>query len=597
MLVVPLPAAVLAGRARARQPQVGHVIRDPAHASHRPTASPDTKDSHAYRTPHHRPALRRRADQPPPVRLLRRAPRPLRLRRHLRARAPDGRRRGLPPGRHRARQRARRLDHPLPRRQLRLGLPLGGQRRPARGAPAPPRPRLALDRDERGRAARVLVVARQGRQRAHARRQPRHPRHARGARPARVLEHRAAAPRSSDQRASRTAAPSRSTCGCGASATRWTARGSSATARPTTTARSPRRPRRRCASSTRRLELVVCGSSSAHMPTFGEWERVVLEPHATTTSTTSRATPTTRSRTATSAASSPRRSTWTTSSRPSSRPPTTSKAVKGSDKTIDISFDEWNVWYIDRYHGVDKIEGVDNWPVAPRLLEDVYSVADAVVFGNLHDLAAQARRPGHERVARPARQRDRPDHDRARRAGLAADDLLPVRDHLAPRAGRGARGEARVARRTRPTVYGEVPARRRRRHARRRDRALGGLPREPRPDRGARRSRSTSRPSAGSSVHRVAHRSPTTTLYAKNTLDAPRARRPRANDSVRDRRRRAHRDAAAGVVDGRSRSADARRGAAVVHAAAPHRRRTGRPDPRVAARCAASASARCSRHP
>ena len=27
--------------------------------------------------------------------------------------------------------------------------------------------------------------------------------------------------------------------------------------------------------------------------------------------------------------------------------------------------------------------GIDNWPVAPRLLEDVYSVADAVVFGNL----------------------------------------------------------------------------------------------------------------------------------------------------------------------------------------------------------------------
>jgi alpha-N-arabinofuranosidase len=57
--------------------------------------------------------------------------------------------------------------------------------------------------------------------------------------------------------------------------------------------------------------------------------------------------------------------------------------VKGSKKKIDISFDEWNVWYIDRYHGVDKIEGIDNWPVAPRLLEDIYSVADAVVFGNL----------------------------------------------------------------------------------------------------------------------------------------------------------------------------------------------------------------------
>jgi len=130
------------------------------------------------------------------------------------------------------------------------------------------------------------------------------------------------------------------------------------------------------------LELVVCGSSSAHMPTFGEWERVVLHHtyedvdyiscHAyyeerggdlgsflasavdmdhfieTVVATADHV-----------------------------------GAVKGSTKKIDISFDEWNVWYIDRYHGVDKIEGVDNWPVAPRLLEDIYSVADAVVFGNL----------------------------------------------------------------------------------------------------------------------------------------------------------------------------------------------------------------------
>jgi alpha-N-arabinofuranosidase len=59
------------------------------------------------------------------------------------------------------------------------------------------------------------------------------------------------------------------------------------------------------------------------------------------------------------------------------------KAVRGSSKTINISFDEWNVWYISRFENVDKIEGLDNWPVAPRLLEDCYSVADAVVFGNL----------------------------------------------------------------------------------------------------------------------------------------------------------------------------------------------------------------------
>ncbi|WNM27093.1 alpha-N-arabinofuranosidase [Demequina capsici] len=130
------------------------------------------------------------------------------------------------------------------------------------------------------------------------------------------------------------------------------------------------------------VRLVACGSSSAHMPTFGEWERTVLTHayddvdyiscHAyyeerdgdlgsflasavdmdafieTVVATADHV-----------------------------------KAVKGSSKTIDISFDEWNVWYITRFEGVDKIEGIDNWPVAPRLLEDVYSVADAVVFGSL----------------------------------------------------------------------------------------------------------------------------------------------------------------------------------------------------------------------
>jgi alpha-L-arabinofuranosidase len=59
------------------------------------------------------------------------------------------------------------------------------------------------------------------------------------------------------------------------------------------------------------------------------------------------------------------------------------KAVRGSDKTINISFDEWNVWYQSRYAEVDRITDVHEWPVAPRILEDAYSVMDAVVFGNL----------------------------------------------------------------------------------------------------------------------------------------------------------------------------------------------------------------------
>jgi alpha-L-arabinofuranosidase len=58
-------------------------------------------------------------------------------------------------------------------------------------------------------------------------------------------------------------------------------------------------------------------------------------------------------------------------------------AVRGSSKKMAVSFDEWNVWYQDRFENVDKITGIDNWPVAPRLLEDVYSVADAVVVGSL----------------------------------------------------------------------------------------------------------------------------------------------------------------------------------------------------------------------
>jgi alpha-N-arabinofuranosidase len=54
-----------------------------------------------------------------------------------------------------------------------------------------------------------------------------------------------------------------------------------------------------------------------------------------------------------------------------------------STKKINISFDEWNVWYITRYHEVDKITDLETWPIAPRLLEDTYSVIDAVVVGNL----------------------------------------------------------------------------------------------------------------------------------------------------------------------------------------------------------------------
>ncbi|MEA9984334.1 alpha-N-arabinofuranosidase [Subtercola sp. RTI3] len=129
------------------------------------------------------------------------------------------------------------------------------------------------------------------------------------------------------------------------------------------------------------LELVVCGSSSASMPTFGEWERVVLthtydevdyischayyEDHGDTAEFLASGVDMDRFI----------ESVIATADHV--------KAVRGSTKTINISFDEWNIWYNERFEKVDKIQGSQNWPVAPRLLEDVYTVTDAVVFGSL----------------------------------------------------------------------------------------------------------------------------------------------------------------------------------------------------------------------
>ncbi|RZI94207.1 MAG: alpha-L-arabinofuranosidase, partial [Microbacterium sp.] len=58
-------------------------------------------------------------------------------------------------------------------------------------------------------------------------------------------------------------------------------------------------------------------------------------------------------------------------------------AERGSDKRIQLSFDEWNVWYLSRWQAEQATYGPDDWPVAPRQLEDAYHVLDAVVFGDL----------------------------------------------------------------------------------------------------------------------------------------------------------------------------------------------------------------------
>ncbi|MDR1185883.1 MAG: alpha-N-arabinofuranosidase [Bifidobacteriaceae bacterium] len=52
-----------------------------------------------------------------------------------------------------------------------------------------------------------------------------------------------------------------------------------------------------------------------------------------------------------------------------------------SNKRVNISFDEWNVWYL--HDDASQPPTGTDWPVGPRLLEDHYNVADAVVVGSL----------------------------------------------------------------------------------------------------------------------------------------------------------------------------------------------------------------------
>ena len=129
------------------------------------------------------------------------------------------------------------------------------------------------------------------------------------------------------------------------------------------------------------LELVVCGSSSHGMPTFGKWEETVLEKTYDNVNFVS-----------CHAYYHPENgdmASFLASGvdmdgfiKDVAATIDATKARLKSDHNVYISFDEWNVWYINDEPSKNP-EGIGNWPVAPRLLEDVYSAADAVVFGDL----------------------------------------------------------------------------------------------------------------------------------------------------------------------------------------------------------------------
>ena len=126
------------------------------------------------------------------------------------------------------------------------------------------------------------------------------------------------------------------------------------------------------------IELVACGSSNFNMPTFGEWEHTVLREayelidyismheyysndYDDTPSFLAENIGMDRFIKAVVAICD------------------MVKAEKKTDKTINISFDEWNVWY----HSKSSDKLVEPWGRAPHRLEDVYNFEDALLVGGL----------------------------------------------------------------------------------------------------------------------------------------------------------------------------------------------------------------------
>ena len=185
------------------------------------------------------------------------------------------------------------------------------------------------------------------------------------------------------------------------------------------------------------LELVVCGSSNRSMPTFGTWERVVLEHTYDDVDFIS------------------------CHSYYQER-----NGDRGSFLASAVDMDAFIEAVIatadsregratqraDHRHLVRRVERLVLRPLQrereDHRREHVAVRASAARGPVLRDRRggrrkpadhfAEARRPGEAASPRPARQRDRADHDRARRPSLAADNLLPVRNHRALGPGHGA---------------------------------------------------------------------------------------------------------------------------------------------------------------
>lgn len=125
------------------------------------------------------------------------------------------------------------------------------------------------------------------------------------------------------------------------------------------------------------IELAACGSSGRTMPTFGEWERVVLEHTFDQVEWISLHTYLNDyAGDAAALIASP--DLMDSFIEEVVAIADAVSARRRSDKRIMLSFDEWNVWYRTR-RGATRL--VPGWPVAPPILEEIYDMKDALAFG------------------------------------------------------------------------------------------------------------------------------------------------------------------------------------------------------------------------
>jgi len=126
------------------------------------------------------------------------------------------------------------------------------------------------------------------------------------------------------------------------------------------------------------IELVSCGSSNSSMPTFPEWESITLDHTYDEVDYVS------LHQYYTNYENDPANFLAKNMDMDNFIKTVIStcdyiKAKHRSKKTINLSFDEWNVWY----HSINDDKMIEPWSIAPPQLEDHYNFEDALLVGSM----------------------------------------------------------------------------------------------------------------------------------------------------------------------------------------------------------------------